>query len=137
MKCNQSRPGFELVSPCPFPTTITIRHEQHFNIFRDTCFYVLVRNECSAFHFIQPIIQILSYNRLDQKSYPLTTLKEFQDRLIDSSFKKRKRKKKKVPLPNNSFTITNNSFSKKKKKKKKSFSLIEGWQKFRPPNVCL
>ena len=22
-KCNQSRPGFELVSPCPFPTTIT------------------------------------------------------------------------------------------------------------------
>ena len=23
-KCNQSRPGFELVSPCPFPTTITI-----------------------------------------------------------------------------------------------------------------
>ena len=24
MKCNQSHPGFELVSPCPFPTTITI-----------------------------------------------------------------------------------------------------------------
>ena len=24
MKCNQSLPGFELVSPCPFPTTITI-----------------------------------------------------------------------------------------------------------------
>ena len=24
MKCNQSRPGFELESPCPFPTTITI-----------------------------------------------------------------------------------------------------------------
>ena len=24
MKCNQSRAGFELVSPCPFPTTITI-----------------------------------------------------------------------------------------------------------------
>ena len=24
MKCNQSRPGFELVSSCPFPTTITI-----------------------------------------------------------------------------------------------------------------
>ena len=23
MKCNQSRPGFELVSPCQFPTTIT------------------------------------------------------------------------------------------------------------------
>ena len=23
MKCNQSCPGFELVSPCPFPTTIT------------------------------------------------------------------------------------------------------------------
>ena len=23
-ECNQSRPGFELVSPCPFPTTITI-----------------------------------------------------------------------------------------------------------------
>ena len=23
MKCNQSRPRFELVSPCPFPTTIT------------------------------------------------------------------------------------------------------------------
>ena len=26
MKCNQSRPGFELVSPCPFPTTITLHH---------------------------------------------------------------------------------------------------------------
>ena len=25
VKCNQSRPGFELVSPCPFPTTITIK----------------------------------------------------------------------------------------------------------------
>ena len=24
MKCNQSRPAFELVSPCPFPTPITI-----------------------------------------------------------------------------------------------------------------
>ncbi len=24
MKCNQSRPGFELVSPCSFPTAITI-----------------------------------------------------------------------------------------------------------------
>ena len=24
MKCNQSRPVFELVSPCPFPTTVTI-----------------------------------------------------------------------------------------------------------------
>ena len=24
MKCNHSRPGFELVSPCPFPTTLTI-----------------------------------------------------------------------------------------------------------------
>ena len=24
MRCNQSRPGFELVSLCPFPTTITI-----------------------------------------------------------------------------------------------------------------
>ena len=24
MKCNQPRPGFELVSPCPFPMTITI-----------------------------------------------------------------------------------------------------------------
>ena len=24
MKCNQPRQGFELVSPCPFPTTITI-----------------------------------------------------------------------------------------------------------------
>ena len=24
MKCNQSRPGFELESPCPFPATITI-----------------------------------------------------------------------------------------------------------------
>ena len=24
MKCNQSRPGFELVLPCPFPMTITI-----------------------------------------------------------------------------------------------------------------
>ena len=24
MKCNQSSPGFELVSPCPFPTTIII-----------------------------------------------------------------------------------------------------------------
>ena len=24
MKCNQHRPGFELVSPCSFPTTITI-----------------------------------------------------------------------------------------------------------------
>ena len=24
MKCSQTRPGFELMSPCPFPTTITI-----------------------------------------------------------------------------------------------------------------
>ena len=29
MKCNQSRPGFELVSPCSFPTTITITPQEH------------------------------------------------------------------------------------------------------------
>ena len=30
MKCNQPRPGFELVSPCPFPTTITITPRARF-----------------------------------------------------------------------------------------------------------
>ena len=29
MKCNKSHPGFELVSPCPFPTTITITPRAH------------------------------------------------------------------------------------------------------------
>ena len=34
MKCNLSRPGFELVSPCSFPTTITItpRAPLHINV---------------------------------------------------------------------------------------------------------
>ena len=33
VKCNQSRPGFELVSPCPFPTTITITPQApHWNL---------------------------------------------------------------------------------------------------------
>ena len=31
MKCNQSHPGFELVSPCPFPTTITITPRALYN----------------------------------------------------------------------------------------------------------
>ena len=30
MKCNQSRQGFDLVSPCPFPTTIAITPWAHF-----------------------------------------------------------------------------------------------------------
>ena len=30
MKCNQSHPGFELVSPCTFPTTITITPQAPF-----------------------------------------------------------------------------------------------------------
>ena len=32
MKCNQSRPGFELASPCPFPATITMTPHAHPNI---------------------------------------------------------------------------------------------------------
>ena len=31
MKCNQSSPGFELGSPCSFPTTITITPNKHDN----------------------------------------------------------------------------------------------------------
>ena len=38
MKCNQSRPGFELVSPCSFPTTITITPRVH--IYTVVCKYV-------------------------------------------------------------------------------------------------
>ena len=33
MKCNQSRPGFELVSPCPFPTSITITQRAPPNLY--------------------------------------------------------------------------------------------------------
>ena len=43
MKCNQSRPGFELVSPCPFPTTITITPRARFYIYsrpQKDCFIV-------------------------------------------------------------------------------------------------
>ena len=36
MKCNQSNPKFELVSPCPFPTTATIRPRIFPNSWRAT-----------------------------------------------------------------------------------------------------
>ena len=45
MKCNQSRPGFELVSPCPFSTTITItpRAPPHqFNLTLVFCLHLVI-----------------------------------------------------------------------------------------------
>ena len=39
MKCNQSRPGFELVSSCPFPTMITITPRAHYLRVRP-CFFL-------------------------------------------------------------------------------------------------
>ena len=34
MKCNQSRPGFKIMSPCLFPTMITITWLAPFNLYR-------------------------------------------------------------------------------------------------------
>ena len=44
MKCNQPRPGFELVSPCPFPTTITITPRAPFHIYLSisVCSYLYI-----------------------------------------------------------------------------------------------
>ena len=52
MKCNQYRPGFELVSPCPFPTTITITPRApptYFNwcYILFSCFFVFETNYLS------------------------------------------------------------------------------------------
>ena len=41
MECNQSRPGFELVSPCPFPTTLTITPPAPREIYI-LCFFVFL-----------------------------------------------------------------------------------------------
>ena len=42
MKCNQPRPGFELVSPCPFPTTITITQQAPPNTYFWIYIYIYV-----------------------------------------------------------------------------------------------
>ena len=42
VKCNQSRSGFELVSPCPFPTTITITPRALPKLWALSCFYSLL-----------------------------------------------------------------------------------------------
>ena len=49
MKCNQSRPGFELVLPCPYPAMITITPRAPPKFI--TCSTVLLHQKYSAMHF--------------------------------------------------------------------------------------
>ena len=54
-KCNQSRPGFELVSPCPFPTTISITpRAPAFFIMSKMVFYCAVVKTPSLFLRLPP-----------------------------------------------------------------------------------
>ena len=62
MKCNQSRPGFELESLCPFPTTITITPRAPLSIFIVINLYTVTWNcqetktyetRTRTFHFYQ------------------------------------------------------------------------------------
>ena len=58
MKCNQSRPGFELVSPCPFPTTISITPRVPPFI----CLYASFTNLQEEFSFVileNPVLLVL------------------------------------------------------------------------------
>ena len=46
MKCNQTCPGFELLSMCPFPMTVTITPQAP----PSTCLYVAVTKQKTAHH---------------------------------------------------------------------------------------
>ena len=52
MKCNQSRPGFELESPCPIPTTITITPrappKHHGHLIRDVLLWTPTHGRAKA-----------------------------------------------------------------------------------------
>ena len=64
MKCNQSRPEFELVSPCPFLTTITItpRPPPQLILFVTNCSPLLVRNFWSYFAIVRvKLLALLTY----------------------------------------------------------------------------
>ena len=66
MKCNQSRPVFELVSPCPFPTTITIIPRASplmvMTVYAGFCHYVLVWFPYSKVVFLMILIlRVLEY----------------------------------------------------------------------------
>ena len=66
MKCNQCRPGFELVSPCPFPTTITVtpRAPPHIMakkwVLHILQFQTIQFNISTMFNSILPIDRVLS-----------------------------------------------------------------------------
>ena len=62
MKCNQPRPGFELVSPCPFSTTITITpRSPHIQLAgrHILCCYVLFSHVCQHTHTHTHVSMIL------------------------------------------------------------------------------
>ena len=61
MKCNQSGPGFELVSPCPYPATITITPREG-----DSYPYLAMSSQClSSLLLLEPIFDsVLSYRDL-------------------------------------------------------------------------
>ena len=62
MKCNQSRPVFELVSPCPFPKTITItpRAPPHSYLYIINLF-VLKCNLVKILHLLLLNLYVLSF----------------------------------------------------------------------------
>ena len=60
MKCNQSRPGCELVSPCPFATTITITPQAPpitiiYTIYKHIVFYIFYHSSTHAILYIYTV----------------------------------------------------------------------------------
>ena len=61
MKCNQSRPGFELVSPCSFPRTITITPQAPPPLLLFTGYFINFFLRC-GFHFSLLLLIIFHVN---------------------------------------------------------------------------
>ena len=83
MKYNQPRPGFELVSPCPFPTTITITPlaPSKFSLIM-----VMPTFHFFAFHRLCCLLSICYLRSPVLWAYASTTITEFNDAHCSGDF---------------------------------------------------
>ena len=101
MKCNQSRPGFELVSPCSFSTTITITPRappRYFNsklcfLFKIIILEFIVLSKSSLPHFYALLKRFLWDAPNSRHCATLDGIYDFKTFFLDDLFKLGKKNK--------------------------------------------
>ena len=81
MKCKQSRPGFELKSACPFPTTLTATPRVSARV--NKCFHIFVKlNSATSNWKVTPYFEFLSIRVFGLLSSSLLLFPQRFDRYV-------------------------------------------------------